>query len=174
MEEKDRAQKLEEYGMALILFLTLLILLVLQYLRPVASPLVIFLIMPVFFYDWLCFTRLQREERGEGRSLEPQGGKDAAPPQGVASLALPAHCRRGDLPAGELLHQRFHPRQRKTSKKDGAYFHWIQGERIEITKEEYNRLEAANSRLFTGHLMRMSVVPLIYFGGRREVMEEQQ
>ncbi len=66
MEEKDRAQKLEEaYGMALILFLTLLILLVLQYLRPVAFFLIILLMMPVFFYDWLCFTRLQREERGD-------------------------------------------------------------------------------------------------------------
>ena len=67
MEEKDRAQKLEEaYGMALILFLTLLILLVLQYLRPVAFFLIILLMMPVFFYDWLCFTRLQREERIPG------------------------------------------------------------------------------------------------------------
>ena len=173
MEEKDRAQKLEEaYGMALILFLTLLILLVLQYLRPVASPLVIFLIMPVFFYDWLCFTRLQREERGDpwNRKAEktPRRRKGLPPwlwllIAGAVIFQLVNFCISVST-LGNGKHREI----------DGAYFRWIQGERIEITKEEYNRLEAANSRFFTGHLMRMSVVPLIYFGGRREVTEDQQ
>ncbi len=173
MEEMDRAQKLEEaYEMALILFLTLLILLVLQYLRPVASPLVIFLIMPVFFYDWLCFTRLQREERGDPWSRKAEKTprrRKGLPPwlwlliAGAVIFQLVNFCISVST-LGNGKHREI----------DGAYFRWIQGERIEITKEEYNRLEAANSRLFTGHLMLMSVVPLIYFGGRREETEEQQ
>lgn len=173
MEEKDRAQKLEEaYGMALILFLTLLILLVLQYLRPVAFFLIILLMMPVFFYDWICFTRLLREERGDpwSRKAEktPRRHKGLPPwlwllIAGAVIFQLVNFCISVST-LGNGKHREI----------DGAYFRWIQGERIEITKEEYNRLEAANSRLFTGHLMRMSVVPLIYFGGRREETEEQQ
>lgn len=173
MEEKDRAQKLEEaYGMALILFLTLLILLVLQYLRPVAFFLIILLMMPVFFYDWLCFTRLQREERGDPWSRKAEKTprrRKGLPPwlwlliAGAVIFQLVNFCISVST-LGNGKHREI----------DGAYFRWIQGERIEITKEEYNRLEAANSRLFTGHLMLMSVVPLIYFGGRREETEEQQ
>ena len=173
MEEKERAQKLEEaYGMALILFFTLLVLLVIQYFRPVPSPLIIFLIMPVFFYDWLCFTRLQREERGDPWSRKAEKTprrRKGLPPwlwlliAGAVIFQLVNFCISVST-LGNGKHREI----------DGAYFRWIQGERIEITKEEYNRLDAANSRLFTGHLMLMSVVPLIYFGGRREETEEQQ
>lgn len=173
MEEKERAQKLEEaYGMALILFLTLLILLVLQYLRPVAFFLIILLIMPVLLYDWIYFTHLRREERGDPWSRKAEKTprrRKGLPPwlwlliAGAVIFQLVNFCISVST-LGNGKHREI----------DGAYFRWIQGERIEITKEEYNRLEAANSRLFTGHLMLMSVVPLIYFGGRREVTEDQQ
>lgn len=171
--EEERTQKIEEaYGMALVLFVTLLILLVLQYLRPVASPLIILLMMPVLFFVWFYFVRLQREERSDPWSRKaaktPRRSKGMSPwlwllIVGAVIFQMVNFC----ISVSTLGNG-------KHRKIDGAYFRSVQGQRIEITKEEYDRLEEANSRLFTGHMMLMSMVPLIYFGEKREKPEKQQ
>lgn len=48
---------------------------------------------------------------------------------------------------------------------DGVYYRWQQGQQLEITWEEYDRLQRANNRVFSGCALAFSSIAFAHFAG---------
>ena len=57
---------------------------------------------------------------------------------------------------------------------NGVYCLWNHGFIREITKEEYDALLIVEGRLFTGHLLTFSALPIVYFSARKNILDSQR
>lgn len=54
---------------------------------------------------------------------------------------------------------------------NGVYCLWNHGFIREITKEEYDALMIVEGRLFTGHFLVFSALPLVFFSARKNILD---